>query len=339
MKKQKFAIFDPESAYANHLMEYLQRRQSVPFDIMVFESMEALEQYVKENTIDLLLVSGRMMCPKLRQLKIGGIVVLSEGEVVKEYEEYPMVYKYQSSESLVAEVMTYYAKQDVPQPKLLKRKNVQIIGVYSPVARCGKTCFALTLGQVLASSRPVLYLNLENYAGFSFLLGKEGMSDISDVMYFLRQHKGSAIFKLNAALQHLGEMDYITPAFSAMDLREIKTEEWVHLLQELVSSTNYETIILDMGHSMEDVFGLLQQCTRIYMPVCEDVISLAKVSQYEKLVQDMEQEELLERTQKLGLPFCSPAMQGEYFIEQLVRGEMGNYVRNLLRQEEAGYGS
>ena len=338
MKKQKFAILDPESSYAHHLMEYLQRRQGVPFDTMVFGNMESLEQYVKQNTIDLLLVSGRMMCPKLRQLRIGCLVVLSEGEAAEGYEEYPVVYKYQSSESLVAEVMTYCAQQEVPQPRLLKRRNVQIIGVYSPVGRCGKTCFALTLGQVLASKQPVLYLNLENYAGFSFLLGKEGLSDISDVMYFLRQRKGSAIFKLNAALQHLGEMDYITPAFSALDLREIKTQEWVNLLQELISGTNYETIILDIGHAVEDVFGILQQCVRIYMPVCEDVISLAKVSQYEKLLQEMEQTELLERTQKLGLPFCSPAMQGEYFIEQLVRGEMGNYVRNLLRQEDWGYG-
>ena len=50
-------------------------------------------------------------------------------------------------------------------------RKIQSIGaeetyVYSPVKRCGKTCFALTLGQILAKRQSVLYLNLEECAGF-----------------------------------------------------------------------------------------------------------------------------------------------------------------------------
>ncbi|MDO5541007.1 MAG: hypothetical protein Q4F83_13245 [Eubacteriales bacterium] len=333
MRKQKFAIFDLEASYACNLMEYMAERQSVPFETLVFSSMESLEKYTKENILDLLMVSERMMSPELRQMNIRRIIILSEGAVSEEFQDYPAVYKYQSSESLVAEVMSYYAKQEVPQPRLLKKRAAQIIGVYSPIGRCGKTCFALTLGQILAQKKPVLYLNLEDYAGFSFLMEKEGMSDISDVMYFLRQHKGNAIFKVNSALQRLGSMDYVSPAFSSGDLREIKAEEWVRLLDELISCSNYETIILDIGHTVDEVSTLLMQCTHIYTPICTDVISMAKMNQYEQLLREMEYEEILQKTHKLGLPFCAPAMQGEYFMEQLANGEMGDYVRKMLQQE------
>lgn len=333
MRKQKFAIFDLETSYACNLMEYMAERQSVPFETLVFSSMESLERYTKENVIDLLMVSERMMSPGLRQMNIRRIIILSEGEVSEEFQDYPAIYKYQSSESLVAEVMSYYAKQEVPQPQLLKKRAVKVLGVYSPIGRCGKTCFSLTLGQILAQKEPVLYLNLEDYAGFSFLMEKEGMSDISDVMYFLRQHKGNAIFKVNSALQRLGGLDYISPAFASGDLREIKVEEWIRLLSELISCSSYETIILDIGHAVDDVFALLTQCTCIYTPICTDVISMAKINQYEQLLREMEYEEILQKMHKLGLPFCAPAMQGEYFMEQLANGEMGDYVRKMLQQE------
>lgn len=333
MKKQKFAIFDLETSYACNLMEYMAERQSIPFETLVFCSMESLKTYTEENMIDLLMVSQRMMCPELRKLNIRRIVILSEGEAAEEFQDCPAVYKYQSSECLVAEVMNYYAKQETVQPRLLKKREVQVIGVYSPVGRCGKTCFALTLGQILAQKKPVLYLNLEDYAGFSFLMEKEGMSDISDIMYFLRQHRGNAVFKVNSALQRLGELDYVPPAFSAGDLREIKAEEWVRLLDELIACSNYETIILDIGRTVDDVFTLLAQCTCIYMPVCTDVISMAKINQYEQLLLELEYGEILDKTQKLGLPFAAPVIQGEYSMEQLVNSELGDYVKRLLRQE------
>lgn len=334
MKKQKFAILDMEEAYACNLMEYLSERQSVPFETLVFGSVKSLQAYTQQNTLDLLLVSAKMMCDDIRQMNIRKIMVLSEGELQREYSDCPMVYKYQSSESLVAEVMSYYAHQELPQPGFALKREVNICGVYSPVSRCGKTCFALTLGQILARQKSVLYINLEDYSGFASLLERETSSDISDVMYFLRQNRGSVVLKLNSVMQKLGSMDYLPPAPCSQDLREISLSEWIQLLNELVSFSSYETIILDIGQPVGEVFSLLSQCSVIYMPVCTDIVSRAKILQYENLLREMDFGEILEKTRKLVLPFCTPMMQGEYFLEQLTDGQMGDYVKELLKQEE-----
>lgn len=336
MKKQKFAILDMEEVYAYNLMEYLSERQSTPFETLVFGSVESLRSYTAQEALDLLLISAKMMCEEIRRMNIRRIIVLSEGEITQEYGDYPMVYKYQSSESLVAEVMSYYARQEMVQPALLAKKTVNIYAVYSPIGRCGKTCFALTLGQILARKKSVLYINLEDYAGLSDLLEKEVSSDLTDIMYFLRQNRGSVTLKLNAALQKLGNMDYIPPAQSMQDLSEIELAQWIRLLDELAAYSRYETIVLDIGQSIRDVFALLAQCSRIYMPLCTDVVSMAKVAQYEQLLEEMEYGEVLEKTRKLVLPHCMPVMRGEYFLEQLTEGEMGEFVRELMRQEE-GY--
>ncbi len=336
MKKQKFAILDMEETYAYNLMEYLSERQSMPFETLVFASVESLCAYTSQTPLDLLLVSSKMMCGEISGRNIRRIIVLSDGESAGEYDPYPTVYKYQSSENLAAEVMNCYARQEAIQPALLTKKAVDIRAVYSPVGRCGKTCFALTLGQILAAEHPVLYINLEDYAGFGTLLEQEAACDLSDVLYFLRQDRGNIVLKLSGALQKLGGMDYIAPALFSQDLREVTGMQWSKFLNDLSCASSYETILLDIGQGTGDVFSLLGQCGRIYMPVCTDVMSDAKVRQYECFARRQEYTEILDKTRKLVLPYCAPVMRGEYGLEQLTAGEMGNFVRELL-EKEAGH--
>ena len=103
---------------------------------------------------------------------------------------------YQPADSLNADVMDAYARvKEKPRTALFK-PEVEVIGIYSPVKRTGKTSFALTLGQLLAGMKAVLYLNLEDYAGFEELMGKQFSGDISDLMYFSGSGKGNLISKL-----------------------------------------------------------------------------------------------------------------------------------------------
>lgn len=62
-----------------------------------------------------------------------------------------------------------------------------MIGVYSPIGRCGKTGFAVTLGQVLAKDSKVLFLSLEEFSGFSQMMGTQYSGSFSDLVYYSRQ--------------------------------------------------------------------------------------------------------------------------------------------------------
>ncbi len=333
MKKQKFAILDAEETYACNLMDYLSDHQSVPFETLAFGSVEALGAYARHTAIDLLLVSAKMMCDEIRRMNIRKIMVLSDGEVVGECSGYPSVYKYQSSESLVAEVMSCYARQDHAQPFYAAKRDAKVIGIYSPIGRCGKTSFAIALCQILAKTRRVLYINLEDFAGFHGLFEQEPSCDLTDVMYFLRQKRGNVVMKLNSALQRIGNVDCIAPAFSPQDIREIHPEEWVRLLQDLVAYSTYQVLVLDIGQTPEDVLTLLASCSRIYMPICTDMVSEAKIEQYERLLREQEETDILEKTRKLQLPVFTPAVRGEYLASRLAEGEMGAFVRALLAKE------
>jgi hypothetical protein len=70
------------------------------------------------------------------------------------------------------------------------------------------------------------------------------------------------------------------------------------------------------------------------MPVLEDVFSEAKVHQFEKLLQMLDYGEVQEKIRKIHPPAQSLSRERQDITQQLVWGEMGNFVRMLLWEEE-----
>ncbi len=335
MKKNIFAVCDLDASYACSLMDYLNGRKTTPFEVQAFTNVESLQAYARENPIEVLLISTRAMCNEIRDLPINRIIMLSEGEPLQDLEEYPFVYKYQSSDQLLSEVLEYYAEAQ-PQPCLFGNTayKTRIYGVYSPIGRVRKTSFALTLGEILSENNQVLYLNFEEFSGFEELFHTKYRTDLSDLIYFFRQREGGFIYKLNSVVQTFRELHYIPPALSPADLRDVSGKEWMDFLQEIGAYGEYDILILDLSEQVDELFQVLRLCDRVYFPVLEDAISQAKLAQYEKLAHMLDMEDVLEKTRKLRLPMQPLLKENGDIMQQLLWGEMGNFVRKLLLEEE-----
>ena len=154
-------------------------------------------------------------------MDIGKIVILSEGVHHPELDQYPSVYKYQSSSDVIREVMACYGEERgiMPVQFPVLKKTTEILGVYSPLGRCLQTSFALTLGQVLAKERAVLYLNLEEYSGFEELFQKGFPYNLSDLLYYVRQENRNLVLKMNGMIQTIQNLDFIPPVRAPADIR------------------------------------------------------------------------------------------------------------------------
>ncbi len=337
MKKKIFAVCDLEVDYANNFMDYVSKKKNVPFELQAFTSAQSLMDYGKNHSIELLLISDKAMCGEVRELDIGKIIILSEGVHPPELDQYPSVYKYQSSSDVIREVMACYGEEKTVTPVQFPvlKKNTEVLGVYSPLGRCLKTSFALALGQILARERSVLYLNLEEYSGFGELMGKTFDHNLGDLLYYVRQENQNLILKLNSMIQTVGNMDYIPPVQIPADILETPWQDWEKLLQEIIMRSSYEVLIMDMGNGIKDVFWLLDQCKRVYMPVLSDVVSVSKIAQFENLMRIWDYPDVLARTEKMKLPYHTGPADSAGYVEQLPWGELGDYVRALLRKEEA----
>lgn len=336
MKKSIFAVCDLEASYACNLMDYLNERRTTPFEVQAFTNISSLESFARENEIEILLISTRAMCNEIRELPIKRTIILSEGEPLQDLEEYPFVYKYQSSDQILSEVMEYYV-EDHPQAHMLAMgaKHTKVYGIYSPIGRTRKTAFALAMGEILAETKQVLYLNFEEFSGFEELFGVSYKTDLSDLIYFARQKEGGLVYKLNSVIQTFHELQYIPPAMSPADIRDVSGEEWLGFIREIMSYREYDVIILDLSNQVDEIFQILKECDRIYMPVQDDMISQAKLLQYEKLLHMLELEDLESKTKRLRLPVQPLQKETGNLTQQLVWGEMGSFVRRLLWEEDA----
>ena len=335
MKKNIFAVCDLEVEYAYNFMDYLNRKKNIPFDIQAFTNVKSLMEYGSKVPIELLLISDKAMCPEVRELGIGKIVILSEGMSRPELEQYSRVYKYQSSADVVREVMACYGEEKSTAEKTFPmwKKTTELIGVYSPIGRCLQTSFALTLGQVLAKERAVLYLNLEEYSGLEELLGKSYPHNLSDLLYYVRQNHQNLHLKMSSMIQTINNLDFIPPVKAPEDIRGTLWADWEKLLREICLCSSYEVVVLDIGNGIDELFQLLHLCGKIYMPVLNDVISSCKIAQFEHLLQVWDYPQILGKIQKIRLPFHTAATAQESYIEQLLWGELGDYVRELVRNE------
>ena len=335
MKKQIFAVCDTEAEYAKNFMEYLNRKQNLTFEVQAFTGVKSLLAFAEQNRIEILLISEAAVCREVRELDVGKLIVLTEGIKSPELSAYAGIYKYQSSAQIVREVMACYGEERsvLPAQSPVLKKATQILGVYSPVGRCLKTSFALTLGQLAAREKPVLYLNLEEYSGFEELFGKSFTGTLSDLLYFVRQGDHNLTVRLNSMVETVGQLDFVPPVQSPMDIRGTSWQDWVCLIQEIVLHSSYEVLILDIGNGIDEVFQLLDLCKRIYMPVCSDGLSECKIIQFENLLRVLDYPQVLTKTVRMKLPFHESISGNGAYVEQLPWSQLGEYVKELIRKE------
>ena len=334
--REIFAVCDLEVEYAYHFMDYLGKRKNIPFEMRVFTKAETLLAFVKENPVKILLIGEGAMSDEIREQQIGQIMILSEGVLPETLREYPCIYKYQSSQQIIREVMASYGEgcgeeyAGIPVGK----KKTEIIGIYSPVGRTMKTTFALTLGQILAKNRAVLYINMEVYSGFEQLLNRTYDHTLREILYYVHQGTSNLMAKINGVIQTMNNLDYIPPVMSPVDLMETSLEEWRELFSQIATYSSYEIIILDMGDGLADLFSILEQCTKIYMPVRNEAMSQAKVGQFEEILKARDNNNISDKIRKVQLPYHRTIKAGAGYLDDLVWSELGDYVKELIRSEK-----
>lgn len=327
-----FAICDLDSHYVKNLMQYINSRQNIPLKLQAFTSPELLKEFAGQNSIELLLISAEAMDEEIAGLPVGKIVVLTEDGAV-DLKGFPAVNRYQASGSLVQEVMQYYGTGNLAVAyAAAKLASTRLIGVYSPVKRCGKTSFAMALGEAYARNRKVLYVNLEDFSGFRGLFQKEYRMDISDLLYFYREEKQGMLKRIEEVAEHFHSMYYLPPAMCPADLRSVQPEEWREWFLLLLQSS-YEVVIVEPGDCINGLEEILALCNKIYMPVKEDKISLAKLEEFDHYLLLAGWEALEDRIRRQVMPEPGEAQDGG-LLEYSQTEEMRRMAERIFREEE-----
>ena len=205
--KKLIAVYDADTRYAERLSDYVNRKEKGVFTAQAFTSKEKLAEYAKKHEIDVLLSGERTDSGDISGIPSAQKIYMSE-ETEKQMDSGKEIYKFQSGDDIIREVMAAYSEIPGIRPNTAGAmgQSRRIIGVYSPIGRCGKTCLALAIGQILAKEEKVLFVTLDTFTGFTGLLNERWKRDLSDLIYYYKQDRFHVI-RLNSIVYYLGDID------------------------------------------------------------------------------------------------------------------------------------
>lgn len=302
MKSRNLVICDTEEEYAKALGMFLARKKELKLQVHICSGPDRCSDLGERSEADILISAAEYVEQMQKRILAKKVFVLGSGRSEARALGYPALYKYQSGEGVFREILKECAEmfeaEDLPQNVSGQGKK-KIIGIFSPVHRIGKTKYALELGERMAESENVLYLNLEFFAGIDGHFEKENQT-LSDVLYYARQEKGNLGLMLTTLICHRGNLDYIQPMTVSEDLKEVQGPEWVSLFRKILEQSIYETLILDIDEGISGLYQILKNCTEIHMPVSKEEVSQAKIRQFEHEATILGHEDILKKIVRRG---------------------------------------
>ena len=285
MSSRNLVICDPETEYAARLAAFLNGKRELAFQVKTCKSPDQIREAAGQMPVDILLIADE--CRELYDMQSEGekadktVLLTSERE---EREDVDAIFKYQSGEHICMRLVQLLAKGEKPDLLRIRRKGNgtgRILGFYSPVHRLGQTGMALKKGRELAAEENVLYLNLEAFAGAGLYFPEERNRNMSVLLYYVRQESKKMASVLAGLVRRMDGMDYVPPAVIPEDIRDVKPGEWLWLFDEVLRTSIYDTLVLDIGDCVQGLYSILGVCDEIYMPVADDPAAASKIRQFE----------------------------------------------------------
>lgn len=284
MSSRNLVICDQEERYAAAFASFLMKKTELAFQVQVCSRLEQVEAIQQENPIDILLVGSSYPEEEWRRIQAGQVFILAESGKKTENPSGITVYRYQSAEAILAEIICKYSEEEENEElffRTVKSGDMRIIGIFSPMHRSGKTSYGLELGQQMAASNNALYLNMEIYGGIGGHFPESGHT-LEDALYYSRQESKNLGMILTTLVSHMGQLDYLLPVRVSEDIKSVELEDWLDMIHQIAEQSIYDVLILDIDEGLRDVYGLLRICTEIHVPVAEDASAKAKLLQFEE---------------------------------------------------------
>ena len=328
--RKKIGVCDVEPDFAYSFMEAVNAKSTCPFEVQAFTSMENLKNFLKHDHADVLLLSPEYCTEEIIKTHPNHIFSINDGKEDNNIDGVPQIYKYQRVENMIRKIMEEFETTNTDVGSA--GKETRVIGIYSPVHRVGKTTFALALGQELSKREKVLFVDLEEFSGFSAVFAKTYETDLTDVIYLSRQEGNLLSARLPGIIRRMRNMDYIPPARIPLELTDLE-DDWREFIFKIAETGAYDVILVDFGDSIKGILETLSKCDRIYMPISEDIICESKIEQYEEMLEQLDYTEIIEKTVKIRLPEGNRLIDQSTYMGEFVWGPIAGYVRDVVMED------
>lgn len=320
-----FVLCDMQKEYAEHLFQKLSETYEGSYQFYLFSQTEKIREYLDTVCPEVLLIAEEYGESFIREINAGRKYILTADRERKSYAGGIAVFRYQPVSGILKEIGIGTQRPARRKPPMqiresggysvqrtqnentrekqkgetrIRDKPKGLIGIYSPIHRIGKTRFAIRLGQKLAKHASVLYINMEGYSGGNYYFPEGMEKDLGDLLYCLKQERDDHGIRISTMTGQSGGMDYIMPMKNEQDVRSVRKEEWIDLLDLILEKCIYDTVILDLGDAVNGLYDILRKCAKVYTLYISEGSARAKLNQYEENLKAAGYADVLARTVK-----------------------------------------
>lgn len=321
------AVVDKDIKYGQKLADYINTHDFGGLKAAAFSCVESYVKGSKDYDIRISLVDESEYLRLRESDKKGVVICLSEDCFAGTDNQ--TINKYSRADLIAQYILSQYAQQSSDTLIRTSINRSHLIMIYSPVSRCGKTDFAITMANVLGQEGKCLLIVLDEYLGVFKYIASEAERDLSDVIYSYKQGKYSWT-ELIKTVVHFGCHDYIAPVRYPEDLESISTEQLSKLIDVIANESGYENIIVDLGSYGKKAADLLEISNEIYMPVLNDGYSVEKINEFKEALRQSGRSDLINKIKEVEIPFEDKYTRLKIKEEDYSYGKLYEYTRNLF---------
>lgn len=320
------AILAEEAEYIRELAQYLSSRAEFIFKPVAFTDRDSYKKFDSENHVDMLLCSPAMVKGG-NEFKAENICLLSECVTVSEGSPFPEIFKYQSSEQIMKDIIDYYGKRKVTKAQGSKDLSAghRTVCVCSPVGGCYSSTFALALAEYYARGGHTLFLSFDPFFLFPGEVKNATDKNLTDVLYFLQICAGNQQAFVEKIARHRGNLDYVSGVSHWFDIAEMTPGHMRSLFTSLCDGDKYENLVFDIGSLGSAGIELLAGCKSIYVPMKSGPQYQATLSEWKRQLCFSGQSDIVAKVVVKDLPY-DELLSEEYKFESLLKGTLGRYI-------------
>lgn len=186
------------------------------------------------------------------------------------------IYQYQAAGALYKEMRKHIWKE-IPKRTGTDQKQ-QMIAVYSPLGRSGKTSFALAY----AREHSFFYIGMEEYGIITNDFCERG-----GLLYYIRNRKKDILSSLPAMIEDWEGIKVIGSPMLFTDVRQLTGEDLSWFLGELRSQETLPSVIMDFGSACLAHLEVLDLFDQVYIPILSGVTEERKLRQFKSLLYEI----------------------------------------------------
>lgn len=327
------AIYDTDFDYANSLANYFRLKGCLSSEIVVFTKTTSFNEFIKEHSIDILLISRELLDTVSSAFLGRNMYILCSSKNFSYDGAGHCLYRFSSAEDILQETMACYEPDGMmPAITFTGTTKSQLIGIYSPVCRCGKTSFSISLAIQYSIHSSCLLLCMDEASPLKYLLHTDThKKTLDDLLYYFLQTPHSFESKLISIVQSLCGVDVIPPSQKLAIYSELTPSDWVRFLQALAEMGRYEYIIIDLG-TVSPVHPLLTAFNHLYVPtISDDEYSVDKIAVFKEFLHNVVPDERL-HTEEICLPYISYHRGDQEYLQDLSSGPMGQLTASIVNK-------